>query len=46
MKTTDGMGKINTLLAHCNRDFVILTIVSSEKCSNSMDGHESQNYQF
>ena len=23
MKTTDDMGKINTLLAHCNRNFVI-----------------------
>ena len=23
MKTTDNMGKINTLLAHCKRNFVI-----------------------
>ena len=23
MKTTDDMGKTNTLLAHCNRNFVI-----------------------
>ena len=23
MKTTDDMGKINTLFAHCNRNFVI-----------------------
>ena len=46
MKTTDGMGKINTLLAHCNQIFFHLTIISSEKCSNSMDGYEMQNYQF
>ena len=39
MKTTDNMGKINTFLAH-------LTILSAEKCSNSMDGYEMQNYQF
>ena len=46
MKTTDDMGKIITLRANFNRNFVILTILSSKKCSNSMDGYEMQNYQF
>ena len=43
MKTTEDMGEINTLLANCNRN---CHLASSEKCSNSMDGFEMQNYEF
>ena len=46
MKTTDDMEKINTFLAHCIRNFGHLIIISSKKCSNSLDGYKMQNYQF